>query len=89
VLRIRSNATRVGASTHNANSMPSTVIRDFYYNAAKQELLVIFQAGRRYAYTEVPEEIYQGMNAAFSKGDFFNTHVRDQFQFVRNDDSTP
>jgi KTSC domain len=67
--------------------MPSTVIRAFYYNAARHELSIVFQSGRRYAYKDVPEATYQEMKAAFSKGEYFNTHIRDHFQFVRNQDS--
>jgi hypothetical protein len=63
--------------------MPSAVIRAFYYNAARHELSIIFQSGRRYAYKDVPETAYQEMKAAFSKGEFFNTRIRDHFQFVR------
>jgi pimeloyl-ACP methyl ester carboxylesterase/DNA-binding CsgD family transcriptional regulator len=39
--------------------MPSSVIRFFRYDAAKQELLITFQSGRKYVYHEVPEAIYQ------------------------------
>jgi hypothetical protein len=67
--------------------MPSAVIRAFYYNAARHELSIVFQSGRRYAYQDVPETTYQEMKAAFSKGEFFNTRIRDHFQFVRNEDS--
>ena len=63
--------------------MPSTVIRSFEYDAARQELLVTFQSGRQYIYREVPEEVYFRMRGAFAKGEFFNRHVRDRFAFVR------
>jgi len=65
--------------------MPSTVIRSFDYDATKRELAIVFQSGRRYVYLEVPEETFQKMRRSFSKGDFFNTHIRDQFRFVRVD----
>jgi hypothetical protein len=63
--------------------MPSTVIRSFGYDEATRELSVVFQSGRRYVYIDVPEATYLAMKSAFSKGDFFNTHVRDHFVFVR------
>jgi hypothetical protein len=62
--------------------MPSSVIRFFRYDPAKQELLIVFQTGRRYVYHEVPEQTYLDMTAAFSKGEFFNAHVRDRFRFT-------
>lgn len=65
--------------------MPSTVIRAFFYDAANGELSVVFRSGRRYVYRGVPETVYQRMRAAFSKGEFFNLHVRDRYRFVRSD----
>jgi KTSC domain len=63
--------------------MPSSVIRWFNYDPAKHELHVVFQSGRRYTYQNVPEQTFQAMKASFSKGEFFNTHIRDRFPFVR------
>jgi hypothetical protein len=65
--------------------MPSTVIRTFEYDAAKRELLIVFQSGRRYVYLEVPQETFNDMRASFSKGDFFNARIREHFRFVRQD----
>jgi hypothetical protein len=64
--------------------MPSTVIRAFHYDPVRLELHVVFQSGRRYTYRDVPPETFQAMKAALSKGEFFNTHIRDQFRFVRS-----
>ena len=66
--------------------MPSSVIRFFRYDAARRELLVIFQSGRRYRYQRVPPELNAEMKQAFSKGEFFNAHIRDRFDFVREDE---
>lgn len=64
--------------------MPSSVIRYFNYDPEKRELRVIFQSGRRYRYKNVPEQLFHRMKAAFSKGEFFNAHIRDRFDFVRD-----
>lgn len=61
--------------------MPSTVIRSFAYDASKQQLLVVFRSGRRYIYEQVSEDIYTRLRGAFSKGEFFNRHIRDKYQF--------
>lgn len=61
--------------------MPSTVIRSFDYDAGKQQLLVVFRSGRRYVYEQVPEDAYTRMRSAFSKGEFFNEHIRGRFPF--------
>jgi hypothetical protein len=61
--------------------MPSTVIRSFAYDAGKQQLLVVFRSGRRYVYEQVSEDTYTRLRGAFSKGEFFNKHIRDRFPF--------
>ena len=68
--------------------MPSSVIRSFSYSAKRRELGIVFQTGRSYSYADVPEETYAAMKAAFSKGEFFNLHIRDKFAFTRNGDAT-
>jgi hypothetical protein len=64
--------------------MPSSVIRSFRYDEGSRELYVIFQSGRRYTYEGVPPELYRQMRVAFSKGEFFNKHIRGQYRFVRS-----
>jgi KTSC domain len=61
--------------------MPSTVIRSYRYDPQRRELSIVFQTNRRYIYSDVPEETYAEMKAAFSKGEFFNRHIRDKFDF--------
>jgi hypothetical protein len=62
--------------------MPSRVIRWFRYAPGQRELLIGFQSGREYAYQGVPEQVYLDMQRAFSKGEFFNTRIRDHYPFV-------
>lgn len=59
--------------------MPSTVIRRFAYDPASRALAVEFVSGRRYLYREVPEDLAAEFRGAFSKGQFFNARIRDQF----------
>jgi hypothetical protein len=62
--------------------MPSTAIRDFHYEPESRELFVWFEPrGRQYKYFDVPEEIYQGLCAASSRGRFFNRYLRDRFEY--------
>ncbi|HEY4368905.1 MAG TPA: KTSC domain-containing protein [Steroidobacteraceae bacterium] len=63
--------------------MPSNVIRSFDYDAASQQLSIVFQSGRTYIYKEVPQATYQALKASASKGEFFNTCIREQFSFTR------
>jgi lysyl-tRNA synthetase class 2 len=59
--------------------MPSTVIRRFAYDPPTRSLEVEFVSGRRYRYARVPEEVASRFRAAFSKGRFFNAHIRDHY----------
>ena len=63
--------------------MPSSVIRSYRYDRSKRDLHVVFQTGRVYTYLQVPEEIYAGLKEAYSKGVYFNQHIRDQYAFRR------
>jgi hypothetical protein len=71
--------------------MPSTVIRRFVYDPARQQLWVEFVSGRRYVYEDVPAEVAETFRAAFSKGIYFNTRIRDHFrcrEIIRDDAAT-
>lgn len=63
--------------------MPSSVIRSYRYDALQRKLELQFVSGCRYRYHDVPEEIYRDMRQAFSKGEFFNAHIRDHFRHTR------
>ena len=63
--------------------MASSVIESFLYDEQTQDLNVVFRSGRRYTYKNVPRDIAEGLSAAASAGEFFNTHIRDQFTFER------
>jgi hypothetical protein len=61
--------------------MPSSVIRSYHYDPYEHALDLVFVSGRRYRYHEVPEETYDAMRKAFSKGEFFNAYIRDQYRY--------
>jgi len=63
--------------------MPSSVILSYRYDPQQKRLELVFVSGRRYRYHDVPEETYSAMRRAFSKGEFFNAHIRDQFRHTR------
>jgi hypothetical protein len=64
---------------------PSSVIRSFEYDPRRRELLIVFQSGRRYRYQDVPRATFEGLRDAASHGDYFNTYIREQFAFVRDE----
>ena len=59
--------------------MPSTVIRRFMYVPEVRELTIEFVTGRRYVYSDVPDEDVKAFRSAFSKGAHFNRYIRDCF----------
>lgn len=61
--------------------MPSTVIRQILYDLHARRLVLVFQSGRRYAYSKVPPEVYDALKAAPSRGAYFNEWIRDQYPF--------
>jgi hypothetical protein len=66
--------------------MPSTSIRKAVYDPETRTLSVWFVAsGKRYDYENVPPGTYDDFRTAFSKGRFFNAHIRDRFPFRRVD----
>ncbi|PVM83393.1 KTSC domain-containing protein [Caulobacter endophyticus] len=59
--------------------MPSSVIKAFVYDDARQVLTLTFVSGRAYAYQGVPADVAQGLRLAFAKGVYFNTAIRDRY----------
>ncbi len=62
--------------------MPSTLIRAARYDPDNGTLDILFTTGRRYLYHRVPPDVAERFAAAFSKGRYFNAHIRDRFDFT-------
>ena len=69
--------------------MPSSVIRRFDYDAPERRLRVTFTSGDVYDYGGVPPEVETAFRAAFSKGRFFASDIRDRYPFERVLIATP
>jgi hypothetical protein len=63
--------------------MPSTVISAFHYDSKRHVLQVVFISGTVYEYINVPETMYTAMKSSFSKGTYFNKHIKDHFSFKK------
>ena len=63
--------------------MPSTVIRSFDYDSARNELTIVFTTGRVYVYSRVEAGLVADFKAALSKGEFFNENIRGKFPYRR------
>jgi hypothetical protein len=65
--------------------MPSTVIRAATYDPDRKVLDILFTTGRRYLYHGVPAGEADAFRAAFSKGRYFNAHIRDAYDYTEVD----
>ena len=64
--------------------MPSTAIEHISYDEATRELRVTFAGGGAYTYYQVPRQVYAALRAAPSKGQYFNTNIKDRYDFSRH-----
>lgn len=61
--------------------MPSTVISNWNYDEARNELTVAFVTGKVYVYSLVPASVAAAMRAAYSKGVYFNENIREKYGY--------
>lgn len=61
----------------------SSMISAVGYDQELLELTVLFNSGQTYVYQEVPPEIYAGLMAASSKGQYMRAHILDIFPYRR------
>ena len=59
----------------------SSVISAADYDPDARTLDVTFTTGRRYTYFGVPDREYDGLITASSAGEYFNTHIRGEYDF--------
>jgi hypothetical protein len=63
--------------------MPSSVINHFNYDHKGSTLYITFVSGITYKYKNVPQQIYQMLKAAGSKGRYFNYHIKNKLKYKR------
>lgn len=66
-------------------AVESTTMRSVGYDQTNQILEVEFQSGAVYQYLDVLPAIYKELLDAESKGQYFNSAIRDTYGFVRVD----
>jgi len=64
-------------------SFESKLLTSAAYDAANQVLYLRFRSGDVYRYFEFPEEQYQSLLDAESRGRYFLSHIRNQFRYER------
>lgn len=63
--------------------MPSSVVAAIRYDVTSSTLRVVYVSGAVYDYKKVPEEVYNEMKKAFSKGEFLNKEIKPNFDFEK------
>lgn len=59
----------------------SSVIRHIHYKPELEELSVwLGPERRRYTYFDVPQDLFEALLSAPSRGGFYNRHIRDRFE---------
>lgn len=60
----------------------SSMIQAFGYDPEQETLLVIFNSGKTYQYSEVPQETYDELLEAGSKGSYMRNCVIDCYPYT-------
>lgn len=53
------------------------------YNPATKRLRIVYVSGLIYDYKKVPQEEYDAMKAAFSKGTYLNQNIKGRYAFEK------
>lgn len=62
----------------------SSNVAGFSYDEATQVLTVEFNDGSRYYYYDVPENVFDGMKSADSKGKYLNAEIKSHYRYARH-----
>lgn len=62
----------------------SSNISRFKYDPERSVLTVEFHNGGRYDYFDVPEQVFQSMVSASSKGQFLAQNIKGRYRYARS-----
>jgi hypothetical protein len=63
--------------------MPSSVVAKMIYDASSSSLRIIYTSGAQYDYLHVPQQVYEAMKTASSKGTFLNNNIKGKYDFKK------
>ena len=67
----------------NRRLVSSSSVTSIGYDPKTETLEIEFGSGRVYQYYDVPANLHDEIMQAPSKGQFFNTHIKDGYSFSR------
>jgi hypothetical protein len=60
-------------------SVRSSAISAIGYDPVSMQLHIRFKQGHTYTFCGVPQNIYEGLMSASSKGLYYDSHIRDRY----------
>jgi hypothetical protein len=66
------------------NTPESSTIARFRYNADTQTMEIEFKKSSVYQYFDVPQQVFEEMKNAASKGQYFAQNVKGVFRYARS-----
>lgn len=67
----------------NRQSVSSTDLNSVAYDPGTQTLEIEFNSGGIYQYSNVPQDIYDGLMSADSHGKYFNQNIKNSYQYSK------
>jgi hypothetical protein len=64
-------------------NITSSNIQTVEYNEDINTLVVEFKSGAKYAYSNVPKEVFDRMITASSIGSYLNENIRNRYTYIR------
>jgi hypothetical protein len=64
-------------------NITSSNIQTVEYNEDINTLVVEFKSGAKYAYSNVPKEVFDRMITASSVGGYLNENIRNRYTYIR------
>ena len=72
-----------GSDAVSMHDVQSSALRAVGYDGGDATLVITFQNGSTYEYSDVPRSAYDELMAADSKGSYFNSYIKGQYSYGR------
>ncbi|WCT12176.1 KTSC domain-containing protein [Mucilaginibacter jinjuensis] len=63
--------------------MPSSVVANMEYDEKRKVLRITYTSGKVYDYLAVPQQAYDEMKAADSKGQYLNYSIKGKYRYKK------
>ena len=70
-----------GSREERSGRVVSSVLTEVKYDPHSRALEIRFVTGRTFRYSDIPPELYERLVSAYSKGTFFNAHIRNAYAY--------